>query len=292
MTDDKLQLQKTVLVVARSDSPVVPVVSTVMSSWKLECAQDNDEALALVEESTFNLVITDQPGSGRENVELLRRVRLARPHTRVIIVADKSTPSDVVAAIRAHAFSYFTKPLSPRALEEVLQLAIESPDWDEAIEVLSGTDAWVRLSVRCDLSTADRLHQFARGFLDLPEADEDKVATACREMLLNAMEHGGRFDPERRIEIAFLRARQVVLIRIKDPGEGFSLKENLDTAENNPLDDPIRHVKHREAQGMRPGGYGILLAKNLVDELFYGEKGNDVLLIKYIHDQSRGSAPL
>jgi hypothetical protein len=26
-----------------------------------------------------------------------------------------------------------------------------------------------------------------------------------------------------------------------------------------------------------------LLAKNLVDELFYGEKGNDVLLIKYIN---------
>jgi anti-sigma regulatory factor (Ser/Thr protein kinase) len=144
--------------------------------------------------------------------------------------------------------------------------------------------------VRCDLSTADRLHQFARGFLDLPEADEDKVATACREMLLNAMEHGGRFNPERRIEISFLRARQVVLIRIKDPGEGFSLKENLDTAENNPQDDPIRHVKHREEQGMRPGGYGILLAKKLVDELFYGEKGNDVLLIKYINDQSK--APL
>ncbi|HET6219616.1 MAG TPA: ATP-binding protein [Acidobacteriaceae bacterium] len=290
MTDDNPQLLKTVLVVARSDSPVMGVVSTVMSSWKLECAQDNDEALALVEKTAFDLVITDQACSGRENVELLRKVRLARPHTRVIIVADKRTPADVVAAIRAQAFSYFTKPLSPRALEEVLQLAMESPDWDEAIEVLSGTDAWVRLSLRCDVSTANRLHQFARGFLDLPEADEEKVATACREMLLNAMEHGGRFNPERRIEIAFLRARQVVLIRIKDPGEGFSLKENLDTAENNPLDDPIRHMKHREAQGMRPGGYGILLAKKLVDELFYGEKGNDVLLIKYINDERRGSA--
>ena len=104
------------------------------------------------------------------------------------------------------------------------------------------------------------------------------------------MEHGGRFNPERRIEIAFLRARHVVLIRIKDPGEGFSLKENLDTAENNPPDDLMRHLKHREAQGMRPGGYGILLAKKLVDELFYGEKGNDVLLIKYINDERRGSA--
>jgi anti-sigma regulatory factor (Ser/Thr protein kinase) len=104
-------------------------------------------------------------------------------------------------------------------------------------------------------------------------------------MLLNAMEHGGKFDPERRIEFAYLRARHVVLIRIKDPGEGFSLKENLDTAANNPEDDPLRHLKHREAQGIRPGGFGILLAKNLVDELFYGEKGNDVLLLKYINNQ-------
>jgi anti-sigma regulatory factor (Ser/Thr protein kinase) len=208
----------------------------------------------------------------------------------LIIVANRSTPADVIAAIRARAFSYFTKPLSAEALGEVLQLAMESPAWDDAIEMLSGTDAWLRLSVRCDVSTANRLHQFVREFLDLPEVDEDKVATAFREMLLNAMEHGGKFDPERRIEIAYLRARHVVLIRIKDPGEGFSLQENLDTAANNPPDDPMRHLKHREAQGIRPGGYGILLAKNLVDELFYGEKGNDVLLIKYINDERRGSA--
>jgi anti-sigma regulatory factor (Ser/Thr protein kinase)/ActR/RegA family two-component response regulator len=290
MTHDNSQLQKTVLVVGCSDSPVTSAVSTVLSSWKLECAVDNEEALVLVAKSAFDLLITDQGSSGREDVELLQKVRLASPHTRVIIVADRSTPADVTASIRARAFSYFTKPLSTPALEEVLQLAMESPACDEAIEMLSGTDAWIRLSVRCDVLTANRLQQFVREFLNLPEADENKVATASREMLLNAMEHGGKFDPQRHIEIAYLRARHVVLIRIKDPGEGFSLKENLDTAENNPPDDPLRHLKHREAQGMRPGGYGILLAKNLVDELFYGEKGNDVLLIKYINDERRASA--
>jgi anti-sigma regulatory factor (Ser/Thr protein kinase) len=290
VSHDNPQLQKTVLVVACSDSPVMSVVSRVLSSWKVECARDNEEALALVEKSAFDLVITDQASSGREDVELLRKAQLVRPHTRLIIVADRRTPADVIAAIRARAFSYLTKPLSTQVLEDVLQLAVESPAWEDAIEMLSGTDAWIRLSVRCDVSTANRLQQFVREFLDLPEADEDKVATASREMLLNAMEHGGKFDPERRIEIAYLRARQVVLIRIKDPGEGFSLKENLDTAANNPPGDPLRHQKHREAQGIRPGGYGILLAKNLVDELFYGEKGNDVLLIKYINDERRGSA--
>jgi hypothetical protein len=33
---------------------------------------------------------------------------------------------------------------------------------------------------------------------------------------------------------------------------------------------------------LRPGGYGVLLARHFVDELIYGEKGNDVLLIKYL----------
>ena len=283
MSHDNPQLQKTVLVVGCSDSPVTGVVSAILSSWKLECARDNEEALALVKKSTFDLIIADQASSGQEDVELLRMVRLISPHTRLIIVAEKRTPADVIAAIRERAFSYFSKPLSTPALEEALQLAMESPAWDEAIEVLSGTDSWLRISVRCDVSTANRLQQFVREFLDLPEADEDKVATACREMVLNAMEHGGRFDPERRIEIGYIRARRVILIRIKDPGEGFTLKENLDTAANNPPGDPLRHLKHREAQGIRPGGYGILVAKNLVDELFYVEKGNEVLLIKYIN---------
>jgi DNA-binding NarL/FixJ family response regulator len=290
VSHDNPQLQKRVLVLACSDSPVMSAVSRVLSSWRVECARDNEEALALVEKSAFDLVITDQASSSREDVELLRKVRLVRPNTRLIIVADRSTPADVIAAIRARAFSYITKPLSTQVVEEVLQLAMESPAWEDAIEMLSGTDAWIRLSVRCDVSTANRLQQFVREFLDLAEVDEDRVATASREMLLNAMEYGGKFDPERRIEIAYLRARRVVLIRIKDPGEGFSFKENLATAANNPPDDPLHHLKHREAQGIRPGGYGILLAKNLVDELFYGEKGNDVLLIKYINDGHRGSA--
>jgi anti-sigma regulatory factor (Ser/Thr protein kinase)/ActR/RegA family two-component response regulator len=290
MTDNDPKFQKTVLVVACSDSMVTSTVSRVLSSWTLECARDNEEAMALMDKSAFDLVITNQTGSDAKNIELLRKVELVRPRTRFIIVTDRSSPADVIAAIRARAFSYFTKPLSTRALEEALKLAMESPGWDEAIEMLSGTDAWIRLSVRCDVSTANRLQQFVREFLYLPEVDLDKVATASREMLLNAMEHGGKFDPKRRIEIAYLRARHVVLIRIKDPGEGFSVKENLDTATNNPPEDPLRHLKHREALGIRPGGYGILLAKNLVDELFYGEKGNDVLLIKYIDDERREAA--
>src|ERR1017187_2035612 len=110
----------------------------------------------------------------------------------------------------------------------------------------------------------------------------ETLAETVRTVLLNAMEHGGHFDPEKYVEICYVRTRHMVMARIKDPGEGFTLEECRHAAIGNPPDDPIAHVIRRNDEGMRPGGYGVMLAKNLVDELVYGEKGNEVLLIKYL----------
>src|SRR5215469_17658007 len=83
--------------------------------------------------------------------------------------------------------------------------------------------------------------------------------------------------------ISFIRARRAVACRVKDPGQGFSLEELRHAAINSPADDLISHTLVREEQGLRPGGFGLMMAKKLVDELIYNEQGNDVLLIKYIH---------
>jgi anti-sigma regulatory factor (Ser/Thr protein kinase) len=39
----------------------------------------------------------------------------------------------------------------------------------------------------------------------------------------------------------------------------------------------------REERGLRPGGFGILLAKSLVDELVYNEAHNEVVMVKYLN---------
>jgi hypothetical protein len=44
----------------------------------------------------------------------------------------------------------------------------------------------------------------------------------------------------------------------------------------------LQHARVREEQGMRPGGFGILIARDLVDEMIYNEKHNEVILIKYL----------
>jgi anti-sigma regulatory factor (Ser/Thr protein kinase) len=38
----------------------------------------------------------------------------------------------------------------------------------------------------------------------------------------------------------------------------------------------------REDKGLRPGGFGLLMARQLVDELLYNERQNEVEFIKYL----------
>jgi DNA-binding response OmpR family regulator len=252
--------------------------------WILQRAADNQHALARATKEQFDLIVTGRKTLGPEDVELFRKIRRSRPHVRLIILTDKFTPGDVISAMREGAFSYFSAPFEASELAEMVREAMAEPCWDDGIEVLSGTPEWVTLTARCDLATADRLVQFLHGVRDpsIPEAEKEQVIFAFKEILINAMEHGGHFDPSQHVEISFIRARRAIACRVKDPGKGFSLEELRHAAAGNSPDDLFSHARVRDERGMRPGGFGILLAKKLVDELIYNEKGNEVVLVKYL----------
>jgi anti-sigma regulatory factor (Ser/Thr protein kinase) len=55
-------------------------------------------------------------------------------------------------------------------------------------------------------------------------------------------------------------------------------------------EDPMSHIEQREKEGMRAGGYGLLLAAGTVDELIFSEIGNEVLLIKYLDSSTGGDS--
>jgi DNA-binding NarL/FixJ family response regulator len=273
-----------VALVVDADPDVTGALGSVLKSdeWEIVHAADNQAILKLTDKGSFDLIITGAKTTAREDVDLLRKIRRVRPHVRFIILTDQSTPADVITAMREGAFSYFSRPFSAASFAEMVRTAILEPAWDDGIELVSATPEWISVIARCDQKTAHRLMQFFEEISDLPDPEKESVATAFREMLLNAIEHGGNFDPNQYVEVAYVRTQRMVLCRIKDPGQGFSLGEIHHAAINNPSYDPIRHTLFREAQGMRPGGYGVLMTKHLVDELVYSEKGNEVLLVKYV----------
>jgi anti-sigma regulatory factor (Ser/Thr protein kinase) len=92
---------------------------------------------------------------------------------------------------------------------------------------------------------------------------------ALREILMNAMEHGAAFNPEQVVEVTAVRTARSMVFYVRDPGAGFRGDSLTHAAIANPADDPAAHIAQREKEGMRPGGYGLLLARGTVDELLY-----------------------
>lgn len=277
-----------------SGSELNALLTSVLSQdgWAIERAPNNEAALEFAQRNVFDLIITGRKTRGPDDVELLRKIRGSRPHVRLIILADEWTPGDVLTAMREGAFSYFCAPFEPETIAETVRTAMNDPCWDDGIEVLSATPEWVSLMARCDLETAERLVLFLQNVRDpnISEADRCDIVAAFREILLNAMEHGGHFDPSQHVEISFVKGRRAVMCRVKDPGQGFSPEELRHAASARTPEDLLNHIAVREEKGLRPGGFGLLLARKLVDELIYSEQGNEVVLVKYLGKPAKSAA--
>jgi len=250
--------------------------------YRVTAAADGAEALRLAGEARFDLVLLDiwMPGMG--GLEVLERLRGLASPPRVIILTSDETPEMLLAAVRGQASRYLTKPVEAAALLAVVAEELSAPERPH-IEVLSARPDWVELVVPCRLEVVDHIQNFL-GQLEanLSEEVRRSVGQAFREMLTNAIEWGGALDPERKVHISYLRMRRMILYRISDPGSGFRFEDLSHAAVSYPRDQPLAHVGPREAKGLRPGGFGVLLARALVDELIYNEAQNEVVFVKYL----------
>ena len=245
-------------------------------------AADGEEALRLAAGAHFDLVLLDiwMPGMG--GLEVLDRLRALEAPPRVVILTSDETPETLLAAVRGQASRYLTKPVEAAALLDVVTEELGAPERPH-IELLSARPDWVELEVPCRLEVVDHIQNFLGQLAaNLSEEVRRSVGQAFRELLSNAIEWGGALDPERKVRISYLRMRRLILYRISDPGSGFRF-EGLDhAAVGHSPEEPLAHVAPREAKGLRPGGFGVLLARALVDELIYNEAQNEVVFVKYL----------
>jgi anti-sigma regulatory factor (Ser/Thr protein kinase)/ActR/RegA family two-component response regulator len=249
-----------------------------------ECAAGDADALRRIRRKSFEVMLTSPLTSVEEDLALLEEVRSIRPGVKAIVLAPQSTPEAIIAALRARVFACFAAPFAAVEIAEIAARASAETDWRSDIEVLSARRGWVSLRVNCRMLTADRLVTFLKEMRsDLAPAVHEALMLAFREVLMNAMEHGAKFDPGKVVEVAAVHTARAIVFYVHDPGAGFRLTAIPHAAVSNPPDDPTSHLEKRDAQGMRAGGYGILVARNVVDELMYSEVGNEVLLIKHMN---------
>jgi len=282
------EMPRRVLVV-EDDPSIRHLIGKVLSraGFRIAEALDGHEALERLSHHNFDLVLLDVWMPRMNGLDVLTELRRRGWTQRVILMTGDHAPETLLQGVRQQASQYISKPFSAEELLSVIEKVLALPAQPE-IEVLSAKPEWVQLLVPCQKEAVDQIESFLIGLeSNLPLEVRQSLGHVFHELLLNAIEWGGKFDPDLKVHVACLRTKRMILYRIADPGTGFRFDTLTHAAVGSTNQDSLDHIKVREAKGLRPGGFGILMSRSLVDELIYNEKQNDVIFVKYLDQVDR-----
>ena len=144
------------------------------------------------------------------------------------------------------------------------------PQRMDAMEHQSAKDSWHReIELPSErgasrLVTDDLLEQL--GQHGWSPSDIFAIHLAVEEAIVNAIVHGNRLDPAKKVRVSCEVAGDRVCVQITDEGEGFDPAQVPDCT----LDERLEV----------PSGRGVMLMKSFMTRIEYNAKGNSVLLEK------------
>jgi hypothetical protein len=110
--------------------------------------------------------------------------------------------------------------------------------------------------------------------------EEDLVLLAYREVLLSAIEHGAGRAAGKLVDVAAVRTERALVFYVRDPGRGFDVPRlPAGIADDGALlAEPVRSGD----EGSQAEAYRPLVARTIVDEMFFNERADEVILIKHV----------
>ncbi len=214
------------LLIVDDDPSIHELVRAMLAGirWESDSVFSGEEALERLEVKRYDVVLADILMPGMDGLALLDQLRSRHPDIPVVMMTVKNTADHVLGSLRHEASAYISKPFSRETLLSTIQSALSTSIAGDDITILSDKPNWISLKIRCQLATADRLAQFVRELpSDLEPSQREQIATAFRELLMNAVEHGGHLDPEKTVDLSYIRTARTIVYYIRDPGEGFSM---------------------------------------------------------------------
>ncbi len=194
----------------------------------------------------------------------------------IVMVTALNDSTHRAQGVRVGANGYLTKPFTPDQLFSAMDKALE---WSREHST-HGTQGEINFDVRSELSYLQQANDLLSDLFahtPLTERQVKDLRQAVMEMANNAIEWGHRKNADLPLRITYRIDPTAVTLVIKDQGPGFNPSDVPHAASE---EDPIAHLDVRNELGIREGGFGIMLAKGLVDEFRYNEQGNEVTMVK------------
>ncbi|HEV3162897.1 MAG TPA: response regulator [Isosphaeraceae bacterium] len=194
----------------------------------------------------------------------------------IIMVTALNDPNHRIQGVRVGANGYLSKPFTADQLFEAIDKALA---WQKE-HTTRGTAGEIMFDVRSEVSYLQQTNDLLADLYahtPLTERQVKDLKQAVMEMGSNAIEWGHRKNADLPLRITYRIDPQAVILIIRDQGPGFNPTQIPHAASD---EDPLSHLDVRNELGIREGGFGIMLARGLVDEFRYNERGNEVTLVK------------
>jgi DNA-binding response OmpR family regulator len=247
------------------------------------CVFRGREVMPAVESQQPELVLLDLMLPDRSGFLVCEDLKLNRETNLVpvILVSALDGADHHIHGIRVGANGYVTKPFSAQQLYDAIDKALE---WRREHE-RRGTRGEILFDLRSEIPHLQKINDLLSDlFLHtrLTERQIKDLRQALMEMGGNAIEWGHRRNADLPLRITYRIDTTRVTIVIRDQGPGFN-PQHLPHAASE--DNPVGHLDVRNDLGLREGGFGIMLARGLVDEFHYNDLGNEVTLVKHFEPE-------
>ena len=229
------------------------------------------------------IVLLDAETLGDELEELVAYVKGAFPEAALAVLG--ALPEEDRRRLNLLGVSRFLdRPLARQSLSLLLSRTSDlgkrptaRSDWSVTVD----KGDWVEITVPSQEEYVSRVQDLI-DLLERSKLDQDtrdEMMLALDELVHNAMEWGNRYEADKKVRVSYYCAEDRVVLKVEDEGEGFNTSEMGD-----PTGDLKQHLAARAESGKRPGGFGIHMIRNLMDEFIYNDRGNVVMLTKYLEE--------
>ncbi len=123
---DKISVK---VLIVDDDTNLRELLAEAVRDWGYDVyiAESCEDAIDLMADERFNIVICDLKMPGRGGLSLLERIKSRRKDVNVIIITGYATIDTAVKVIEAGAYDYLTKPFQLDELKAVLKKSSDKP---------------------------------------------------------------------------------------------------------------------------------------------------------------------
>ncbi len=135
----------------------------------IRTALSGDEALEMVNNEQFHIVITDLKMPGTGGMEVLKTLKKEKPGITVIIFTGYATVETAREALKNGAFDYIPKPFTPEELRDIVDNAIKSRESEsdtQMLDLMAIVSHELKSPVSVVHTTAETLYKGYFGNLD------------------------------------------------------------------------------------------------------------------------------